>query len=168
MFNHNCVTATFINALLCPPFDDNEAVEPDAVSEETWDAFCTAVVDGPPDIMVARAELFAEPLIIGGAVFSFMHRTPRLAALVAFGARQCSRLQHVSDRSRGRAPSQSFIAEEFLGEPRGGDWPTRDAFRRSEIVLNHLVARYYGLGADDYRQCAAHLLADSRRRAQTK
>jgi hypothetical protein len=134
------VSRSFLSGIIIPGFaadGDTAAAAGDRTAAQIFDDICATVVAPPPTTIQRRAHLTS-------ATLALPPKSHLLADVIAAGARKCAGL--VPDRcSRGVALAH------FAWDARSG-WgeDTWTAFRTSEVVLNHLVARWYELTDDEF------------------
>lgn len=143
------IPAHFFDRLLCPPFaDDAPATAPP--SDADWDELCDAV-DPSGNATVLVLALYREPLRVGSCEIACARPTRTFAAAIAAAARRAAALQ--CDFRRYKNGPNQMLGHRFHTANRDCAWPTRLAFRAMDIVLHHLVARYYGVAPEDYERC---------------
>lgn len=151
----------------CPLYcnDTKSPIESLAVTRSDFEFLCHHVEDKFLDLLEPCTVLFDEPLHLlkqnnNERVLNCSRRTREFSKLIAIGARECERMQVTRKCSKTVAGKSEKPWVKWCAPSNFDDVPAGwKEFRKAEIVLNHLVARWYGMSCEDFLKCAEKLKA---------
>jgi hypothetical protein len=155
-----------IASIHCPLIEEEEDTHPPVSSKDFAKIRGMLIAKGElesRDLLKPVDTLFADQIVITSSQrrqLSLKKRTRQLASLIAFGARACESFQvnrtmsraYQNDEKNRHVPRTRWQSLDPQSEP---EW--WKMFRCNEIIVNHLVARWYGISRDGYLACANRL-----------